>query len=1506
MNNSPGGTVVRTSKMQAAPGVGGEAKFIDQLTPEPGDPPYPWNDTSQTKWYPQAWEDRYGNTCLDRADPVTGLEATVTCTAPHWTKDFPGQGRTHLIRPFTDVDAATYNANVNRRYFHANRGGLNGDGTGWVGCVAALDRGIIFETGPLGTIGFEQSCNRAILPEESRGASLPGIFFDGYVEHDDLPSSKYHMAGDQRLGEVTSPYNTSIYGQDRGRHDPFTPPTPDTIIAAAGPYALHVHGNLGRDAGNVLLMELLTWRTRPPFNNAYAWQTNTIGATGHPYAFWENKGFRDYNLDGLVDQGESRYAGSENYQADSNTTTTNNGVNSLYPFNRDRLIEDAVAVLDDLVDFDDFVDPVALEAVTCPGPPNLPACLPWQLGDHTNLFGCNVDLADGILSGITLLPAGAHREGDFNLSPQFLPIHNEDNDDLTKKFPQSRNPATKQTISWNLFFFNLAISLNVSGERTNPTTGFQTAFAAHEYLHGWEGFPDLYDYDIYAPEPLPVINCPVGRWDIMAGGGLVHPVPILKEKRCTEWTSPIDLTTLVTPGVDATLTLPPAEFVRDDSYIFLENNDRLGERYYLWSAGLGFDQRQPGPGMLILHTDVGSNPDALPPNQTNGTRVTYLIVQSDGLHELEAGRGVDQACGDDGDPWPGSTNKRRFNFSTNPSATWYTQNAWTGLDILDVQPDDSGSMQVKLNWVPTSVPSLKFIDPPGGVTVGNPPNVNYNIRTEATDVYGGTWVRFFYTLLDTPPDPNAATSKPINSPVRKTSPGTGNLSINWNIAGIADGRYFLFADLIPDRGADGTERKFSTPRAGRNNQGTATLQVLSADVLTSTIQNGTVTGTGKARSETWIMRCTNSTTSEWVVNSSLTHPAPAPGAPGPDPSPRALTGQKFTSAAGGVSFTIQAGTGAFPKGALGDTFTFTTTGITASSAAVTILNGQIREGPTAIIDASPLSGPPPLEVKFDARRSVDPNGQPLTFQWDFGDSATGTGAQVSHTYPNGGSYTITLRATNPANGRYDEESVDIQVTNNSPNAVIKATPTSGGDVCGNGRCLTVSFSATQSSDLETPPEQLIYQWDYGDGVTANDAKVAGILRETQHTYSRLANGTLCTTAAPCAFTATLKVTDGGGKTATDTVVIRVGNSDPVVNITTTAFQGLGPLTVTFNAKGSTDPENDNLEVEWMWGDGTPNEKLPAKTGKPPATDGSVPHTFTLPANTTSKTYQVKATVRDLNANGTPKGGAATWPGAAVTVFSEKPPPIGPNRPPSAIFVATPLEAFVNEMVNFDAGGSSDPDVGDVLRYRWVFGDGYQTEFATNLRTTTHKYTSPGSYLVRLTVRDAANASTDATQTVRVLLPGENRSPEAKIATGPRTGSAPLTLTFDGSISFDPDGDAITYTWEFRQDEALIDPIQTGSVVTRVFDTVGEYTVELVVRDVEGLEGRSGTERILVTEPSQPPPPEPPPPRPEPEPPPDSAAQRPVPGTCGMGMLMSVFGSLLGLTLTVVTRRRLKA
>jgi len=252
------------------------------------------------------------------------------------------------------------------------------------------------------------------------------------------------------------------------------------------------------------------------------------------------------------------------------------------------------------------------------------------------------------------------------------------------------------------------------------------------------------------------------------------------------------------------------------------------------------------------------------------------------------------------------------------------------------------------------------------------------------------------------------------------------------------------------------------------------------------------------------------------------------------------------------------------------------------------------------------------------------------------------------------------------------------------------------------------------------------------------------------------------------------------------------------------------------------------------------------------------------------------------------------------------PPTDSNRAPVASLIVTPLEGFVDDVFTFNAQGTTDPDAGDTLSYRFVFGDGEQTAFTASA-TATHRYAAAGTYTIRLTARDDSNASTDLTRSVRVLELGENLAPIALIAIGPRTGAAPLTLTFDGRLSFDPDGGPITYLWTFLLEDEVVDTL-TDSVATRVFDEIGTYTVVLEVTDLFGAVGLADPETVLVTERGTPVEPPPPQPVPIPEPPPPSHEQRP-PSTqvCGVGMLMGVFGSLLGLsTMRGVRQKRTRA
>ena len=88
---------------------------------------------------------------------------------------------------------------------------------------------------------------------------------------------------------------------------------------------------------------------------------------------------------------------------------------------------------------------------------------------------------------------------------------------------------------------------------------------------------------------------------------------------------------------------------------------------------------------------------------------------------------------------------------------------------------------------------------------------------------------------------------------------------------------------------------------------------------------------------------------------------------------------------------------------------------------------------------SPLNRPPvaaftattdDLKVDLDASASTDPDG-PVSYAWDFGDGATGTGETTSHTYAAAGTYTVQLTVTDGP-GLTDSETHDVTVVANQP------------------------------------------------------------------------------------------------------------------------------------------------------------------------------------------------------------------------------------------------------------------------------------------------------------------------------------------------------------------------------------------------------------------------------------------------------------------------------------------
>jgi glucose/arabinose dehydrogenase len=145
--------------------------------------------------------------------------------------------------------------------------------------------------------------------------------------------------------------------------------------------------------------------------------------------------------------------------------------------------------------------------------------------------------------------------------------------------------------------------------------------------------------------------------------------------------------------------------------------------------------------------------------------------------------------------------------------------------------------------------------------------------------------------------------------------------------------------------------------------------------------------------------------------------------------------------------------------------------------------------------------------------------------------------------------------------------------------------------------------------------------------------------------------------------------------------------------------------------------------------------------------------------------------------------------------------------------------------------------GKIIRLTPAAGGGFTaTDFVTGLGTNSITTLKFGPY-----------GSTQAAYYLNYLNGGEvrriayvgaaNRAPTAAMSASPASGPAPLTVSFDGRGSTDPDGDALFYTWAFGDGSANGHGVTTSHQYAK-----GTYTATLTVRDGHGG-GSKATQRI---------------------------------------------------------------
>ena len=168
-------------------------------------------------------------------------------------------------------------------------------------------------------------------------------------------------------------------------------------------------------------------------------------------------------------------------------------------------------------------------------------------------------------------------------------------------------------------------------------------------------------------------------------------------------------------------------------------------------------------------------------------------------------------------------------------------------------------------------------------------------------------------------------------------------------------------------------------------------------------------------------------------------------------------------------------------------------------------------------------------MNFSSAGSSDPEGQPLTYSWTFGDGATSTAANPSHTYTQAGQYTARLSVSDGVNTTL---STPIVISVGSPPTATILTPQDGvtfraGDV------ISFSGDATDAEDGTLPASAYTWNIDFlheghvHPGIPQTGVKSGTFtIPTTGHDFS-----------GNTRYRIALTVTDSDGLTSTTSVII---------------------------------------------------------------------------------------------------------------------------------------------------------------------------------------------------------------------------------------------------------------------------------------------------------------------------------------------------------------------------------